>query len=195
MFKKIFFYVAHKFFETCEILWNCRLIQILRGYQMTKIFNFDASKKSYVALKLYYYRAEKHSKKANFLYYLHLFLRLLKFSTRRCKILSIRSKSRTIGSVSAIRGKRRGPSICFRWTFTAAWKKTSMGRCLEGHRETRDIKKNIQSHWRDTHLIFAMPYDTPVPGFRNNVVNTLRLWSAKAENHFHLKFCEPKLEI
>uniref|UniRef100_A0AC35GJH5 Alpha-1,4 glucan phosphorylase n=1 Tax=Panagrolaimus sp. PS1159 TaxID=55785 RepID=A0AC35GJH5_9BILA len=38
------------------------------------------------------------------------------------------------------------------------------------------------------HVVFAMPYDTPVPGFRNNVVNTLRLWSAKAENHFHLKF-------
>lgn len=37
--------------------------------------------------------------------------------------------------------------------------------------------------------MFAMPYDTPVPGFRNNVVNTLRLWSAKAENKFHLKFC------
>ncbi|VDK54415.1 unnamed protein product [Gongylonema pulchrum] len=33
-----------------------------------------------------------------------------------------------------------------------------------------------------------MPYDTPVPGFRNNVVNTLRLWSAKAENKFRLKF-------
>jgi starch phosphorylase len=45
-----------------------------------------------------------------------------------------------------------------------------------------------KSHWRDTHLVFAMPYDTPVPGFRNNVVNTLRLWSAKAENHFHLQF-------
>ncbi|KAI3416066.1 hypothetical protein GPALN_005618 [Globodera pallida] len=47
---------------------------------------------------------------------------------------------------------------------------------------------NGKSHWKDTHLVFAMPYDTPVPGFRNNVVNTLRLWSAKAENHFHLKF-------
>lgn len=33
-----------------------------------------------------------------------------------------------------------------------------------------------------------MPYDTPVPGYKNNIVNTLRLWSAKAENHFHLKF-------
>uniref|UniRef100_A0AC34GNF0 Alpha-1,4 glucan phosphorylase n=1 Tax=Panagrolaimus sp. ES5 TaxID=591445 RepID=A0AC34GNF0_9BILA len=45
-----------------------------------------------------------------------------------------------------------------------------------------------KSKWVDTHVVFAMPYDTPVPGFRNNVVNTLRLWSAKAENHFHLKF-------
>jgi len=45
-----------------------------------------------------------------------------------------------------------------------------------------------KAKWVDTHVVFAMPYDTPVPGFRNNVVNTLRLWSAKAENHFHLKF-------
>ncbi|PAV70759.1 hypothetical protein WR25_05392 [Diploscapter pachys] len=45
-----------------------------------------------------------------------------------------------------------------------------------------------KSKWVDTQLVFAMPYDTPVPGYRNNVVNTLRLWSAKAENHFHLKF-------
>ncbi|KAI6241993.1 Alpha-1,4 glucan phosphorylase [Aphelenchoides fujianensis] len=42
--------------------------------------------------------------------------------------------------------------------------------------------------WVHTQVVFAMPYDTPIPGFRNNVVNTLRLWSAKAENHFHLKF-------
>ncbi|VDM46816.1 unnamed protein product, partial [Toxocara canis] len=47
---------------------------------------------------------------------------------------------------------------------------------------------NGKSRWVNTHLVFAMPYDTPVPGFRNNVVNTLRLWSAKAENHFRLKF-------
>jgi glucan phosphorylase len=35
-----------------------------------------------------------------------------------------------------------------------------------------------------------MPYDTPVPGYRNNVVNTMRLWSAKAPNDFNLKDCE-----
>ncbi|KAK0414301.1 hypothetical protein QR680_007257 [Steinernema hermaphroditum] len=48
--------------------------------------------------------------------------------------------------------------------------------------------KDGKSQWTNTHLVFAMPYDTPVPGYRNNVVNTLRLWSAKAENHFRLKF-------
>uniref|UniRef100_A0A0N5AZD0 Alpha-1,4 glucan phosphorylase n=1 Tax=Syphacia muris TaxID=451379 RepID=A0A0N5AZD0_9BILA len=56
---------------------------------------------------------------------------------------------------------------------------------LYGHVE-KDA--NGKSKWVNTQLVFAMPYDTPVPGFRNNVVNTLRLWSAKAENHFRLKF-------
>lgn len=44
--------------------------------------------------------------------------------------------------------------------------------------------------WTDTQVLFAMPYDYPVPGYRNNVVNTLRLWSAKAPTEFDLKFCE-----
>lgn len=35
-----------------------------------------------------------------------------------------------------------------------------------------------------------MPYDTPVPGYRNNTVNTMRLWSAKAPNDFKLKDCK-----
>lgn len=33
-----------------------------------------------------------------------------------------------------------------------------------------------------------MPYDSPVPGYANNTVNTLRLWSAKAPTSFDLKF-------
>lgn len=39
-------------------------------------------------------------------------------------------------------------------------------------------------------VVLALPYDTPVPGYRNNVVNTMRLWSAKAPNDFNLKDCE-----
>ncbi|XP_078284261.1 glycogen phosphorylase, muscle form-like [Rhinoraja longicauda] len=40
--------------------------------------------------------------------------------------------------------------------------------------------------WVDTHVVLALPYDTPVPGYRNNTVNTMRLWSAKAPNEFKL---------
>lgn len=35
-----------------------------------------------------------------------------------------------------------------------------------------------------------MPYDTPVPGYKNNTVNTMRLWSAKAPNDFNLQECK-----
>ncbi|XP_006811993.2 glycogen phosphorylase, liver form-like, partial [Saccoglossus kowalevskii] len=44
--------------------------------------------------------------------------------------------------------------------------------------------------WINTQVVFAMPYDTPVPGYGNNCVNTMRLWSAKAPNNFNLKFCK-----
>lgn len=38
-------------------------------------------------------------------------------------------------------------------------------------------------------VVLALPYDTPIPGYRNNVVNTMRLWSAKAPCDFNLKDC------
>ena len=41
-----------------------------------------------------------------------------------------------------------------------------------------------------TQVVLALPYDTPVPGYRNNTVNTMRLWSARAPNEFNLKDCE-----
>uniref|UniRef100_A0AAR5PAZ5 Alpha-1,4 glucan phosphorylase n=2 Tax=Dendroctonus ponderosae TaxID=77166 RepID=A0AAR5PAZ5_DENPD len=50
--------------------------------------------------------------------------------------------------------------------------------------ETPEGKKK----WVDTQVVFALPYDNPVPGYRNNVVNTLRLWSAKSPVDFDLKF-------
>jgi starch phosphorylase len=40
--------------------------------------------------------------------------------------------------------------------------------------------------WIDTQDIIALPYDTPIPGYKNQVVNTLRLWSAKATHDFDL---------
>ena len=40
--------------------------------------------------------------------------------------------------------------------------------------------------WIDTHDVLAVPYDMPIPGYRNDVVNTLRLWRAYATDEFDL---------
>lgn len=39
-------------------------------------------------------------------------------------------------------------------------------------------------------VVLAMPYDTPIPGYMNNTVNTMRLWSARAHHEFNLRDCE-----
>jgi starch phosphorylase len=41
--------------------------------------------------------------------------------------------------------------------------------------------------WVDTDNVMAMAYDTPVPGYRNGVVNTMRLWAAKATRDFDVQ--------
>jgi starch phosphorylase len=43
-----------------------------------------------------------------------------------------------------------------------------------------------RSCWVDTHDVLAVPYDIPVPGYRNGTVNTLRLWKAAATDEFDL---------
>jgi starch phosphorylase len=42
--------------------------------------------------------------------------------------------------------------------------------------------------WVDTQDILALPYDTPIPGYKNHVVNTLRLWSARATRDFDISY-------
>ncbi len=41
--------------------------------------------------------------------------------------------------------------------------------------------------WVDTADVLAIPYDVPISGYKNNTVNTLRLWSASATNVFSLE--------
>ena len=41
-------------------------------------------------------------------------------------------------------------------------------------------------HWEHAEEIEAVPYDVPIPGFKNQTVNTLRLWSAAAQEGFNL---------
>ncbi len=40
--------------------------------------------------------------------------------------------------------------------------------------------------WVDTQDVLAVPYDIPVPGYRNGTVNTLRLWKSAATDDFDL---------
>ncbi len=40
--------------------------------------------------------------------------------------------------------------------------------------------------WVDTQDVLAIPFDVPIPGYHNGVVNTLRLWSAAATDEFDL---------
>lgn len=56
-----------------------------------------------------------------------------------------------------------------------------------GHVEAiSDNKGREHRVWKNTDDIMAVPYDIPIPGFSNNVVNTLRLWSATATDAFNL---------
>jgi starch phosphorylase len=44
-----------------------------------------------------------------------------------------------------------------------------------------------RSSWIGTHDVLAIPFDVPIPGYHNGVVNTLRLWSAEATEAFDLE--------
>uniref|UniRef100_A0A8D2HHZ6 Alpha-1,4 glucan phosphorylase n=1 Tax=Urocitellus parryii TaxID=9999 RepID=A0A8D2HHZ6_UROPR len=67
------------------------------------------------------------------------------------------------------------------------WEKARPEFTLPVHFYGRVEHTSQGAKWVDTQVVLAMPYDTPVPGYRNNVVNTMRLWSAKAPNDFNLK--------
>ena len=51
-----------------------------------------------------------------------------------------------------------------------------------------DEKGNMHFHWIDTQDVMALAYDTPIPGYNNNTVNNMRLWSAKSTRDFNLDY-------
>ena len=50
-----------------------------------------------------------------------------------------------------------------------------------------DGQGRLVKEWVDTHDVLATPYDTPVPGYGTQTVNTLRLWAARAVQEFDLR--------
>ncbi|MCD2449036.1 glycogen/starch/alpha-glucan phosphorylase [Methylicorpusculum oleiharenae] len=57
-----------------------------------------------------------------------------------------------------------------------------------GHTESHiDERGKKRVCWIDTHDVLAVPFDTPIPGYKNGTVNTLRLWKATATEEFDLQ--------
>lgn len=57
-----------------------------------------------------------------------------------------------------------------------------------GHTETHtDEHGKKRVTWVNTNDILAVPFDTPIPGYQNGTVNTLRLWKATATEEFNLQ--------
>ncbi|KFM02078.1 Glycogen phosphorylase, liver form, partial [Aptenodytes forsteri] len=67
------------------------------------------------------------------------------------------------------------------------WEKARPEYMLPVHFYGRVEHTATGTKWVDTQVVLALPYDTPVPGYMNNTVNTMRLWSARAPNDFNLR--------
>ena len=67
----------------------------------------------------------------------------------------------------------------------------TLGR-LNDHEDTRTIRfyghtsqcvrpdGEVEMKLVDTYDVLAIPFDMPIPGYKNETVNTLRLWKASA---------------
>ncbi|KAJ6654042.1 hypothetical protein lerEdw1_007551 [Lerista edwardsae] len=67
------------------------------------------------------------------------------------------------------------------------WEKARPEYMLPIHFYGRVEHTQTGVRWVDTQVVLALPYDTPIPGYMNNTVNTMRLWSARAPNDFNLR--------
>lgn len=57
---------------------------------------------------------------------------------------------------------------------------------LGGHTEAyHDQQGNYRVRWVPDRTVLAIPYDTPIPGYKTNTVNPLRLWKAEASEAFN----------
>ena len=50
-----------------------------------------------------------------------------------------------------------------------------------------DEEGDLRFHLKDTHDVLAVAFDTPIPGYKNDVVNNLRLWKASSSSSIDLK--------
>ena len=55
-------------------------------------------------------------------------------------------------------------------------------------RHSLDKDGRLRVEWIDTRDVLAMPHDIPIPGYKNDAVNNLRLWAAKGTEEFDLEY-------
>ena len=56
-----------------------------------------------------------------------------------------------------------------------------------GHTEIKTDENGKQRYcWLSSNNVLAVPFDTPIPGYQNGTVNSLRLWKAVATEEFNL---------
>jgi starch phosphorylase len=60
-------------------------------------------------------------------------------------------------------------------------REVKFGGRTEGYKDEYGRYKVL---WIPGHVVIGIPYDTPIPGYRNDTVNTLRLWKAEATHSF-----------
>ncbi len=60
----------------------------------------------------------------------------------------------------------------------------SLGGYTEGH---HDEQGHYKVCWIPERKVKAIPFDTPVPGYKTNTVNSLRLWKAEASESFNFE--------
>ncbi len=66
--------------------------------------------------------------------------------------------------------------------------KTKYNVPFYGHSHAaHDDNGDLRFKWQDTRDVLAIAYDTPIPGFKNDVVNNLRLWKATSSSSIDLK--------
>ena len=95
-------------------------------------------------------------------------------SSARRSPTGARSRCPTTGSATKIRGRSPARIGRIRSSSMAGWRAIP----------TQDGE--VRFRWVDTQDVLAMAYDTPIPGYKNHTVNTLRLWAAKATEAFDL---------
>lgn len=54
--------------------------------------------------------------------------------------------------------------------------------------QSLDKNGNMRCDWVDCEEVIAMAFDSPIPGYANKAVNTLRLWTAKSSRGFDLNY-------